>query len=115
MSDALYKIIGNKSRVARIALQMTQSDLAQALGLTRTSVTNLESGAQQMTLPMLYAMCEVLRVDIHDLLPKSSDVNMETAQRAREVAIRLARQRLADAQAELDALLADAPRDEKRG
>lgn len=57
---------------------ISQDDLAQAIGLTRTSVTNIERGRQPVQLPTLYLIAEKLGVELVDLLPAppKSNVNM---------------------------------------
>lgn len=53
---------------------MNQEKLGQVLGLTRTSVTNIESGKQKISLDTLYKLCEEFSVEVSDLLPKLADV-----------------------------------------
>ena len=50
---------------------MTQEAFAKAVGLSRTSITNIESGRQPVSLHTLYAMADILAVEIGDLLPPS--------------------------------------------
>lgn len=49
--------------------KLTQQDLADKVGLTRTSVTNIEKGNQQVSLAMLYRFASALNVSPTDLLP----------------------------------------------
>lgn len=55
-------------RSARKAARMTQQTLAEACGLERTSVTNLEAGRQIPKLPALYRMAEALKMRPDELL-----------------------------------------------
>lgn len=48
---------------------MTQDQLAKAVGLTRTSVVNIEKGRQKVPLDTLYEMARVLGTTVHELLP----------------------------------------------
>lgn len=59
-------------RAARVAAGRSQDDLAKAVSLTRTSITNLESGRQQVPLHTLYAIAENLHCHVFDLLPKTA-------------------------------------------
>lgn len=49
--------------------KLTQSALAQGVGLERTSITNIERGNQKVPLHVLYRICEVMQISISDLLP----------------------------------------------
>lgn len=72
----LYKIIGENIRVQREQLGLTQEDVANHLTLTRTSVTNLESGNQFTPLDIIIDIAEVLGIDDYrDLLPSIREVN----------------------------------------
>ena len=46
---------------------MTQDDLARGVGLTRTSITNIESGKQPMRLHTALLVSGVLGVSVNDL------------------------------------------------
>ena len=56
---------------------MNQQTLAKHVGLTRTSVTNIERGRQKVTLETVYRLCEVFGVTVADLLPSLNDVAAE--------------------------------------
>lgn len=49
--------------------KLTQQDLADKVGLKRTSVTNIEKGNQQVSLAMLYKFAGALNISPADLLP----------------------------------------------
>lgn len=51
---------------------MPQSVLAARLGLSRTSVTNIERGRQPISLRNLYEAAATLSVSINDLLPNTA-------------------------------------------
>lgn len=61
----------------RAEAQMSQQTFAKAIGLSRTSVTNIENGRQPVNLHTLYVMADVLRRDVSDLLPPSPARQME--------------------------------------
>jgi transcriptional regulator with XRE-family HTH domain len=52
---------------------LTQKELADEVGITRTSITNIESGNQLPPISVIYRMSEVLNVELAELLPKLSD------------------------------------------
>lgn len=68
--DWLYGAIGRRIREARLQAGMTQAALGDAVGLARTSMTNIESGNQQPTIHALWRMSDALRVSPCDLLPE---------------------------------------------
>lgn len=51
---------------------VSQEKLAKILGLTRTSVTNIESGRQPIQLHTLYAIADAIGVNPTDLMPNVS-------------------------------------------
>lgn len=51
---------------------MTQDDVATRVGLSRTSITNIEQGRQHVTLHVLYALADAIGSKPSDLLPDSS-------------------------------------------
>lgn len=53
----------------RQAKRMTQEQLAKAVGLSRTSIVNIESQRQAITLETLYALGKALGVNPKRLLP----------------------------------------------
>ncbi len=65
----LYQHIGSVVRKRREALGMTQAQLAEAIGLLRTSVVNLEAGNQRVPLHTLFPICAVLGIEVADVLP----------------------------------------------
>ena len=52
----------------RLAAGMTQKQLADALGMSRVQITNIEKKATQTTIKTLLKMCDVLGVTPNDLL-----------------------------------------------
>lgn len=75
----LYSLVGQRVRKRRQDLATTQAELAQRIGVTRTSVTNLERGRQQMPLHQLLAIAHVLDVELADLLPTRAELGLTGA------------------------------------
>jgi DNA-binding XRE family transcriptional regulator len=75
-SDRLYVLIGSRVKEIREAQKprMSQDDLAQILGLKRTSVTNIEKGNQKPTLDTLYRLCEHFGLDLSEVTPPVAEV-----------------------------------------
>lgn len=54
---------------------LSQTDLAQGVGLTRTSISNIENGRQHLPIHQLYRMAEVLKCTPHELLPDAATIS----------------------------------------
>jgi len=75
----LYKALGERLRALRESQhsargRMTQAELAQDVGLERTSITNIERGNQKVPLHALYRICHALQVPIGEVLPPLSEI-----------------------------------------
>lgn len=57
--------------------KFSQAELARLLGVSRTTVANIENKRQQLTVPMLYRISEVLDVPVADFLPDLHDVSFQ--------------------------------------
>ena len=65
--DPFYRAFGRRVRAAREPL-MSQDLLARALGLGRTSVTNIEAGRQHVSLATAAAIARLLDVALDALI-----------------------------------------------
>lgn len=72
VDERLYRLVGERVRARRGSL--TQSQLAERVGLGRTSITNLESGSQRMPLHYLARVADALGCDLRDLLPGKEEL-----------------------------------------
>jgi len=72
-SKTFYEEVGRRIRDARESRKpsITQKDLADLVGLTRTSITNLEHGRQKCLLHTLAEIAVVLHVQPASLIPTS--------------------------------------------
>jgi transcriptional regulator with XRE-family HTH domain len=68
--DHFYGKVGSRVRDARKAARVTQSQLGDAVNMTRSSITNLEAGRQRIPLHLLVWIAEVLGVEPGSLLPE---------------------------------------------
>lgn len=85
-ADLLYELIRMRIKSIRTAepdAKLSQADLGQILGLTRSSVANLESGAQRASLQNVYEICAHYHLELADLLPSITDVRKQSASPAR--------------------------------
>lgn len=78
----LFQEVGQKIRKLREAqtggrARLTQGELAEMVGLERTSITNIERGNQKVPLHVLYRICEALRAPITDVMPTIAEVQAQ--------------------------------------
>lgn len=74
--DEVYAMVGERIRAAREQHGLTQEDLAAAIGLTRTSITNIERGRQRLLLHTLCDIAGILRIEPASLLPNLNDMTI---------------------------------------
>lgn len=65
----LNKKIGENLSRFRTAKNLTQQEISEALGMSRTSYNQLENGHSHITVEKLYEISEVLKISVLDLLP----------------------------------------------
>jgi transcriptional regulator with XRE-family HTH domain len=68
--NRIYEMLGGNIRRERDALDLNQSELAKLVGLSRTSVTNVELGRQALSVHQLFDFAAALGVDAAQLLPR---------------------------------------------
>lgn len=68
-----YRELGQRIQRARIAKGLTQEGLASAVGLTRTSVVNIEKGRQKVLAHTLVRLARSLHVGIENLARDAGD------------------------------------------
>lgn len=74
----LCALVGAKVRSLRKAVGLNQTDLGDLAGLTRTSMTNLEAGRQNIGLVVLLRLANGLGVNPGDLLPTQDEIREVT-------------------------------------
>jgi transcriptional regulator with XRE-family HTH domain len=70
----LYEEVGQRIRVRRLLIDISQTELAQSVKLTRTSISNIENGRQHLPLHTLYRVAGALGCHPIDLLPNPSEL-----------------------------------------
>jgi DNA-binding XRE family transcriptional regulator len=68
---AVYREFGRRVRDSRTGSQITQDILAHQIGLSRTSVTNIERGRQAVLLHQVYDIARALDTTVQALLPEA--------------------------------------------
>jgi len=72
--DKFYKAFGSLIRRHRENRpDLTQEKLGRLVGLSRTSITNIEKGRQHIALHQLFAIAEALKISPAALLPAHTD------------------------------------------
>lgn len=65
---------GLRQRIARIVrarrteLELTQAQVAEGVGLSRVTITNIEAGRHLPTVPCLWWLCETLELSPNEIL-----------------------------------------------
>lgn len=69
----LYIKLGNNIREARLALKMTQGELAEVMGASREAVKNVENGYNLVSLERLFRFARALNVSAEFLIKGIGD------------------------------------------
>lgn len=77
--DLLYREFGILLASERRRKHLSQAQFSARVGLSRTSITNIECGRQPIQLHQLYLFASVLRSDLLRLLPKEPIANDDLA------------------------------------
>jgi len=73
LEEKTLQVFGENLRLVRKEKGITQEELATLIGLTRTSVTNMESGKQDTPISTMVKITRALGCDIIDLFPNSKE------------------------------------------
>lgn len=74
-NNVLYKLLGTRIKDLRKERRMTQGQLAENInGISRTSISNIENGNQQLPIHILYQICNNLDIDVHLILPSYNEI-----------------------------------------
>lgn len=72
--NRLYEQIGDRLRARRREFDLTQSEVAETVGLLRTTIANIEAGRQRVSLHVLYKLCTILNLEVNEILPANSEI-----------------------------------------
>lgn len=73
--SAFYVEVGRRIANQRVRLNKTQDQLAEAVDLSRTSLTNIERGKHGVMAHTLHRLADELRVSASDLLPEAGSID----------------------------------------
>jgi transcriptional regulator with XRE-family HTH domain len=76
-----YTSLGRNIRTARLKERLTQAALAASVGMTRTSITNIETGRQPIHVHTLAEIVRVLNSSYAKLLPRSPNQTDEAVEK----------------------------------
>ena len=68
MEQRIKRLFGKRVRERRLALGLTQQELADRAGLHRSYIGEIELGRRNVTLKSVAKIAEVLQVDVASLL-----------------------------------------------
>jgi transcriptional regulator with XRE-family HTH domain len=72
--SVLYKIIGKRISELRRYNNDNQQQLAEKIGLKRSTISNIELGRQLISLHWLYRIAQIYNAEIYSLLPRVEDL-----------------------------------------
>lgn len=87
IKELLHVYIGKAIVAKRRECGMTQTELAESIGMSRTSFTNIEAGRQRTGILTLYQVARTLNCEVSELLPPMSDKVFSSGQAALDRAL----------------------------
>lgn len=72
----MSKVFADNLKMFRLREKMTQDDLANAAGVTRTTIANYELGRGEPKFDLLCVLADALNVTINDLVRPEKDSQM---------------------------------------
>lgn len=68
-----YETMGKRIKSRRKNQGETQEDLADALGISRVSMVNIENGKQRLPIHIINDICTLLKTNINALVPNRNE------------------------------------------
>jgi transcriptional regulator with XRE-family HTH domain len=69
--------VGTRIREARVALNLTQEQLAKALAISFQQIQNYEKGANGVSAVRLFDICKILKVSLASMFPQDPAKDLE--------------------------------------
>jgi len=89
-NSRLYSLVGSRISQRRLELKITQADLAEAVGVSRPSLANMERGKQVIALHHLYRLVSALKLSaLTELVPLSSQENQISSREPLEAEMKM--------------------------
>lgn len=77
MKSSYYVLLGARIKARREEIHVRQAELADSIGLSRTSVTNIERGRQRIFLDQFDDICRALNVSPAEIIKDISNRNIK--------------------------------------
>jgi transcriptional regulator with XRE-family HTH domain len=85
--DQFYMEVGERLRAARTSSGLTQAEVAEAAGISRTSLTNIECGRQRILVDQLALICGKLRTSPFHMIPAEAPTPQMSQVRLAEIPV----------------------------
>ena len=80
----MYSELGDKVKLLRSRRGLKQDDLAEVLELSRSQISNLESGRRNLSLKQLEKLCEYFQVDMsYFVMSETTDSCLDLIEKAK--------------------------------
>lgn len=80
----MYSELGDKVKLLRNRRGLKQDDLAEVLELSRSQISNLESGRRNLSLKQLEKLCEYFQVDMsYFVMSETTDSCLDLIEKAK--------------------------------
>lgn len=80
----MYNDLGKKLKLLRKRRNIRQEDLAEFLNLSKSQISNLESGRRNLSLSQLEKLCDYFKIDIsYFLMEETTDSCLELIEKAK--------------------------------
>lgn len=80
----MYSELGEKVKLIRKRRGLNQDDLAEVLELSRSQISNLESGRRNLSVKQLEKLCEYFKVDMsYFLMSETTDSCLDLIEKAK--------------------------------
>lgn len=89
--SVLYSRLGQRVRHHREMIGLCQAEVGIAVGLSRASIANIETGRQRIPVHHLYRLAHALGVDVDALLPATTEEPRATIDREIRSAVPLSK------------------------
>lgn len=76
--ENFYNDLGEKIKVERLRQRISQEELAKYIGLTRSSIINLEKGRHRPSVYQLLQIAAMLNIEYTKLIPVPLKINKNT-------------------------------------
>lgn len=76
--EMFYNDLGDKIKVERLRQRISQEELASYLGLTRSSIINLEKGRHRPSIYQVLQISAMLNIEYTQLIPVALKINRNT-------------------------------------